>query len=75
MKLFIIRTKSESGDDYFYIVNHDKTPTRDEVELFLSLNACDKDDMTCYESIIEIAEINPTKAKAIPTKGKRLEFL
>lgn len=57
MKKFVITTKSESGDDYLYFIEHDEKPTYDEMYDWLKQNGTDIDEMECYESIESIVEI------------------
>lgn len=71
MKLFVLCTKSESCDDYTYVIKHPKKPTDKELKLFLKHHACDKDDDEVYEYIESITEVIESEALTIPTKLKK----
>lgn len=73
MKQFVLKTKSESGDNYTYFIEHPTKPTDEELELFLIEHANDKDEeedgeMVVYEYPESITEIKPKKFLTIPTK-------
>jgi len=71
MKKFVLTTHSESGDDYTYFIEHNKNPTHKELESFLKIHACDKDDDgDVYEHVRSCIEIK--EYKTIPTKNKKL---
>lgn len=53
MKQWLLTTKSDSGDDYFYFINNDIKPTLRQLRMFLEKNAHDKG----YENIDVIVEI------------------
>ena len=75
MKLFVVHTHSVSGDDYYYVLKHPKTPTDTQLLRWLSQAACDKNDETCFESIREVTEVEERYAESIPKTGKILEFI
>jgi len=66
LKKFVLNTMSESSDHYVYFIEHFRKPTRQELEKFLSVYACDKDDEGCYEYVQTIEEIKENKFKKIP---------
>ena len=53
MKQFAVVTKSESGDDYVYFVEHDKLPTDKQLDTWLLKNGNDPG----YENIVLVEEI------------------
>ena len=53
MKQFAVVTKSESGDDYIYFVEHDKLPTDKQWDTWLLKNGNDPG----YENIVLVEEI------------------
>lgn len=57
MKQWLIVTKSESGDDYNYFINHLKQPTFKELRKFLREHAYDKDEEKVYENVESVIEI------------------
>lgn len=61
MLKFCLTTKSESGDDYMYFIEHPQMPTDDEIEKFLLENGCDVDDEQCYENVNLLEEIKDFK--------------
>jgi len=67
MKKFILITKSESGDDYTYFIEHPQEPTSKELKLFLQENANDIEDDEVYENVERIEEI-PSEFQTIPKK-------
>ena len=73
MKTFVLQTKSISGDDYTYIINHPKKPTINQIQLFLSIYGNDIDEETIYENdIVSLEEVK--NALTIPKKGKKLNW-
>ncbi|MEK6829104.1 MAG: hypothetical protein AABY15_03175 [Nanoarchaeota archaeon] len=58
MKKFVLTTKSESGDDYIYIIRHPEEPTEEELKRFLREHAHDQDEDTIYEHIGDISQID-----------------
>ena len=75
MKIFIVYTRSESGYARHYVVKHPQTPTLEELRLFLSVNATDKDSTNCNEDVEDICEVGEeVNTSIIPTEGKLLEF-
>lgn len=72
IKQFVLKTKSESGDNYTYFIEHLQKPTNEELELFLIEHANDKEEeggeMIVYEYPESITEITPKKFLTIPTK-------
>ena len=50
---FAVVTKSESGDNYIYFVEHDKVPTDRQWAIWLVKNGNDPE----YENIVLIEEI------------------
>lgn len=71
MKLFVICTHSESGDDYHYVIKHAQHPTEDELKAFLIKHSSDKSDYTLYESIREVVEVVEDDAISIPKVSKK----
>jgi hypothetical protein len=75
MKLFVITTKSESGDDYIYTIKHPKEPTEKELKAFLIEHSNDteegEDECTLFESIIEVHEVVEADALTIPKLSKK----
>lgn len=61
MLKFCLTTRSESGDDYMYFIEHTQMPTNEEIEAFLLENGCDVDDDQCYENINLLEEIKDFK--------------
>jgi len=57
MKKFVLTTKSESGDDYIYLIEHKKQPTMKELDKFLMINGCDMDEERTYEDVVHLEEI------------------
>ena len=60
MKYFILNTKSESGDNYTYFIEHPENPSNDELKRFLLINANDIEDDYVYENIETLIEIPKT---------------
>ncbi len=57
MKKFVLVTKSESGDDYIYFIEHAKKPTDKEINKFLVENGSDFEDDYTYENVVFCEEI------------------
>jgi hypothetical protein len=68
MKYFVINTRSESGDDFTYIIKHDNKPSHEELKAFLIKNSCDKDENehVLYEYVETVVEIDIKEALTIP---------
>lgn len=78
MKVWVITTRSESGDHYIYVVKHPKKPTDAELKAFLIEHSRDKEEGTCdtnagtlYEVVQDIVEIRPQKALTISKLTKK----
>lgn len=61
MLQFCLTTKSESGDNYMYFIEHTQMPTNEEIERFLLENGNDFDEDGSYENINLIEEIKNFK--------------
>jgi hypothetical protein len=73
---FVLFTKSESGDDYSYLIEHPQEPTKEELDWFLMENACDKDEDTVYEHRVDLVSLGDGEYEPIPAKPAVLkEFL
>lgn len=57
MKQFVLTTKSVSGDDYVYFIEHHQEPTIKELEAFINQYAFDRDDEKVYENVENCWEI------------------
>lgn len=66
-KKFMLVTKSESCDDYSYLLKHPTMPTSEELDMFLQENACDQDEGRHYENVVDIIELSG-KYLTIPQK-------
>jgi len=67
---YVLVTKSESGDDYIYFIEHNTLPTSEELDKFLLENANDEETIVTgeiYESVIMIEEITSDKFLRIPS--------
>jgi hypothetical protein len=71
MRLFTIRTVSESGDHYTYLIKHHKKPSAQELKAFLVQYSTDTEGYTLYESVEEVEEIYSVGAKEIPKIPKK----
>ena len=66
MKTFVLITKSESGDNYSYQIQHNDRPTSEEVEKLLLKNGSDISsdhigELYCYEHQEMLIEIDSNK--------------
>lgn len=61
MKKFVVTTTSESGDNYIYLLEHPKEPSKTDLKKFLKKHATDKDDSRVYEAVEELLEITEDK--------------
>ena len=57
MKKFVLVTRSESGDEYVYFIEHSKKPTVEQLKKWLNVNGNDIEDDYCYEQVSQIEEI------------------
>jgi len=64
MKRFVLNTKSESGDNYTYFIEHPNKPTSEELNKFLMEQGCDNDEEQTYEYVETLIEL-PTEFKKI----------
>ena len=66
LKTFVLITKSESGDNYSYQIQHTDKPTSEEIEKFLLKNGSDvsadhSGELYCYEDQEILIEIVSNK--------------
>lgn len=59
MKKFLVTTKSESGDEYQYFIEHTEKPTMEQLRKWLLENGSDvdKEEEYLYEIIQTVIEI------------------
>jgi hypothetical protein len=75
MKNFVLNTKSESGDNYTYLITHPEKPTNEELQNFLREHACDQDEDTIYEHIEGLVELDGEYLTIPSEKPNEKEFL
>ena len=56
----MLTTKSESGDDYMYFIEHATVPTPKDISQFLRDHANDREDGIVYEQMQQLREIHDT---------------
>ena len=57
MRKFILITKSESGDEYVYFIEHSNEPTSQQLKKWLAVNGNDVEGDYCYEQVSQVKEI------------------